>query len=50
MGSKYGINMHKDELDGLKRIYGQMLESCIPLGDTQLKGDEADKVSERASD
>lgn len=45
VGNKYGINMHKDELDGLKRIYGQFLEACIPLGDNQLKGDEADKVS-----
>ncbi|GIL58607.1 hypothetical protein Vafri_13622 [Volvox africanus] len=45
VGSKYGINFQKDELDGLKRIYGQYLESVIPVGDVQLKGDEAAKVS-----
>ncbi|KAG2482678.1 hypothetical protein HYH03_018413 [Edaphochlamys debaryana] len=45
VGSKYGINFQKDELDGLKRIYGQFLESCIPIGDVQLKGDEAVKVA-----
>ncbi|PNW77802.1 hypothetical protein CHLRE_10g452450v5 [Chlamydomonas reinhardtii] len=45
VGSKYGINFQKDELDGLKRIYGQFLESVIPTGDTQLKGDEAIKVA-----
>ncbi|EFJ41589.1 hypothetical protein VOLCADRAFT_98450 [Volvox carteri f. nagariensis] len=45
VGSKYGINFQKDELDGLKRIYGQYLESVIPVGDVQLKGDEAAKVA-----
>ena len=37
VGGKYGINFQKDELDGLKRIYGQFLENIIPLGDQQLK-------------
>ncbi len=37
VGANYGINFQKDELDGLKRIYGQFLESVIPTGDVQLK-------------
>ena len=37
IGAAYGINFQRDELDGLKRIYGQFLESVIPTGDTQLK-------------
>ncbi|GFR49409.1 hypothetical protein Agub_g11462 [Astrephomene gubernaculifera] len=45
IGSAYGINFQRDELDGLKRIYGQFLESVIPTGDVQLKGDEAARVS-----
>lgn len=45
VGANYGINFQKDELDGLKRIYGQFLESVIPTGDVQLKGDEASRVA-----
>lgn len=37
VGGKYGINMQRDDLDGLKKIYGQYLEALIPSGDTQLK-------------
>lgn len=37
VGSKYGINMQRDDLDGLKKLYGQYLESLIPSGDTQLR-------------
>jgi hypothetical protein len=41
VGNKYGIDMYKDELDGLCRIYGQYLEALIPIGSKQLRGDEA---------
>ena len=44
VGSKYGINLQRDQLDGLQKIYGQFLESVIPAGETQLKGDEAQRV------
>mmetsp|Transcript_30974 Transcript_30974/g.68639 ORF Transcript_30974/g.68639 Transcript_30974/m.68639 type:complete len:1037 (+) Transcript_30974:146-3256(+) len=44
VGSKYGLNMQRDEVDGLRKIYGQFLESVIPSGETQLRGDEADRV------
>lgn len=44
VGSKYGMNMQKDDLDGLTRLYGQYLENIIPTGDMQLRGDEAEKV------
>ena len=44
VGSKYGVNMQRDQLDGLQKIYGQFLESVIPTGETQLKGDEAERV------
>ena len=37
VGSKFGVNMHGSELEGLQKIYGQYLESLIPSGDTQLK-------------
>lgn len=46
IGSKYGITLQKDELEGVKRIYGQYLESMIPSGDVQLRGDEAGKVKQ----
>jgi len=45
VGSKYGMKMQKDDLEGLRKIYGQYLETLIPSGDRQLKGDEAAKVS-----
>uniref|UniRef100_A0A7S0S6E9 Uncharacterized protein n=1 Tax=Chlamydomonas leiostraca TaxID=1034604 RepID=A0A7S0S6E9_9CHLO len=45
VGGKYGINMQKDDLDGLKKIYSQYVEALIPAGDTQLKGDEAPKIA-----
>ena len=44
VGSKYGISMQKDEVEGLQKIYGQFLEAVIPSGETQLRGDEADRV------
>lgn len=44
IGKKFGVNLMKEELDGVKRVYGQYLESMIPLGDVQLRGDEAEKV------
>eukprot|EP00877_Chromochloris_zofingiensis_P006644 jgi/Chrzof1/2232/Cz11g07180.t1_TIC110[v5.2] len=44
VGNKYGINLHRDELDGLQKIYGQYLENIIPRGDQQLRGDEAGKI------
>lgn len=37
VGNKYGINLHRDELDGLQKIYGQYLENIIPRGDQQLR-------------
>ncbi|KAF5843790.1 hypothetical protein DUNSADRAFT_5027 [Dunaliella salina] len=45
VGSKYGMKMQKDDLEGLRKIYGQYLETLIPSGDRQLKGDEAAKAS-----
>ena len=37
IGSKYGISMQKDEPEGLRKVYGQMLETIIPIGSTELK-------------
>jgi hypothetical protein len=36
IGSRYGINMHKDQLEGLQKVYGQYLETIIPVADAQL--------------
>lgn len=36
-GSKYGINMHQAEMDGLCRLYSQYLQALIPTGDRQLQ-------------
>ncbi|KAF6255592.1 hypothetical protein COO60DRAFT_1641425 [Scenedesmus sp. NREL 46B-D3] len=44
IGSRYGISMHKDQLEGLQKVYGQYLETIIPVADAQLTGDEAGKV------
>jgi len=41
---QYGINFLRDEIDGLKRIYGQFIQGVIPHGDEQLSGSEADKI------
>lgn len=32
VGDRFGINMQRDQLDGLKKIYGQFLENIIPTG------------------
>eukprot|EP00879_Flechtneria_rotunda_P009976 GHRR01010432.1.p1 GENE.GHRR01010432.1~~GHRR01010432.1.p1 ORF type:complete len:735 (+),score=296.51 GHRR01010432.1:437-2641(+) len=45
IGARYGINMHKEQLEGLQKVYGQYLENIIPVGDQQLTGDEAAKIS-----
>lgn len=37
IGSKYGVDMHKEQLEGLQKVYGQYLEIIIPTGDTQLR-------------
>lgn len=44
VGRKYGINLLKDKLDGIKAIYGQFLQSTIPPGKGQLDGTEASRV------
>jgi len=44
IGGKYGVDMHKEQLDGLQKVYGQYLEVIIPTGDQQLKGDEGPKI------
>jgi hypothetical protein len=36
IGSRYGINMRKDQLEGLQKVYGQYLETIIPVADAQL--------------
>jgi Chloroplast envelope transporter len=36
VGARYGINMQRDQLQGLQKLYGQYLEAVIPVGDTQL--------------
>jgi hypothetical protein len=36
IGQRYGINMQKDQLEGLQKVYGQYLENIIPVGDQQL--------------
>jgi hypothetical protein len=28
--------MHKDQLEGLQKVYGQYLETIIPVADAQL--------------
>lgn len=37
VGARYGINMHKDQLEGLQKVYGQYLETIIPVADQQLE-------------
>jgi hypothetical protein len=37
VGAKYGVDMHKEQLDGLQKVYGQYLEVIIPTGEQQLK-------------
>jgi hypothetical protein len=37
IGSKYGVDMHKEQLEGLQKVYGQYLETIIPTGDNQLR-------------
>jgi hypothetical protein len=32
VGDRFGISMQRDQLDGLKKIYGQFLENIIPTG------------------
>jgi hypothetical protein len=32
VGARYGLNLHKDDPEGLTKIYGQYLESLIPAG------------------
>jgi hypothetical protein len=32
VGDHFGINMQRDQLDGLKKIYSQFLENMIPTG------------------
>ena len=44
IGQRYGINMQKDQLEGLQKVYGQYLENIIPVGEQQLTGDEAAKI------
>lgn len=36
MGDKYGINMHRDQKEGLQQVFGQYLEGVIPKGDQPL--------------
>eukprot|EP00878_Enallax_costatus_P008337 GHUV01008715.1.p1 GENE.GHUV01008715.1~~GHUV01008715.1.p1 ORF type:complete len:884 (+),score=360.27 GHUV01008715.1:261-2912(+) len=36
--------MHKDQLEGLQKVYGQYLETIIPVADQQLDGTEASKI------
>jgi hypothetical protein len=35
VGGRYGLNLHRDDLDGLTKIYGQFLEALIPSGGQQ---------------
>jgi hypothetical protein len=37
VGDRYGLNMQKDQLQGLQQIFGQYLENIIPIGETQLR-------------
>lgn len=37
VGDRYGINMQKDQLQGLQQVFGQYLENIIPIGETQLR-------------
>lgn len=37
VGDKYGINMHKEQLEGLQQLFGQYLEHAVPTGDQQLR-------------
>lgn len=45
VGGDFGIDMHRDDLEGLCKIYGQYLEAVVPVGEQQLRGDEAPKIS-----
>lgn len=37
VGDRFGINMQRDQLDGLKKIYGQFLETIIPTGECHVQ-------------
>lgn len=37
VGARYGINFHKDQLEGLQKVYGQYLENIIPVADQHLE-------------
>jgi hypothetical protein len=37
VGDKYGLNMQKDQLEGLQQIFGQFLEHTVPTAETQLR-------------
>ena len=45
IGARHGVDMHKEQLQGLQQIFGQYLENVIPTGEQQLRGDEAPKVA-----
>ncbi|KAJ9511403.1 hypothetical protein QJQ45_029777, partial [Haematococcus lacustris] len=44
VGRRFGLNMQRDDAEGLTKLYSQFLENVIPRGDQQLRGDEAPKV------
>jgi hypothetical protein len=37
VGAKYGVNMRRDQLEGLVQIFGQYLEGVVPKGDAPLR-------------
>ncbi|KAI8462253.1 MAG: hypothetical protein J3K34DRAFT_476400 [Monoraphidium minutum] len=43
-GAKYGVDMKRDQLEGVQQIFGQYLEGVVPKGDQPLRGDEASKI------
>ena len=37
VGDKYGVDMRRDQLEGLVQIFGQYLEGVVPKGQDQLR-------------
>lgn len=36
VGDRYGVNMQRDQLEGLQQILGQYVEATVPTGDQDL--------------
>jgi len=44
VGRRHGLDLRRDQPDGLRKIYGQFLEATVPAGENPLRGDEAARI------